>query len=172
MVCTTSAPSIIRKIYVLTTTTILNNFSIPADKQRNILGSDYLALSVLPDEYSRIEEGEKTAFVDTFNTPFIAPKLIRVGFQAVVSENAWNIRSCLEFIAIAQVSTAYNTFNQVNILDYVRPEVEDYSQGYTQRRGLLTLEAGGGAAGISTTPSSTQTPISIKFVETRKRLQM
>ena len=172
MVCTTSAPSTIRKLYILTTNTVLTQFSIPADKQRNISGSDYLALSVLPDEYTRTEEGSKTSFVDTFNIPYIAPNLIRVGFQASIAENYWNVRSCLEFIAIAQVSTAYNNFSQVTVLDYIRPEVEDYATGFTQRVGMLMLDAGGGTAGINTVPESTQTPINITFKESGKRLRL
>jgi hypothetical protein len=172
MSCPVNNNSPIRKLYFECQDATLNNYGIEEDKRIVISSVHYLIVSIPPEDYTRIEVGEKTGFVDTFRRPFITPRNIRVGFSANITDNKLNIKRCLEFLAVSSVSTSYSsTYIPVTVLDYVRPEYSD--SVFTTRKGLLTVSASNGysGSGTSTEPLFTE-PYEINFQETGKRLIM
>jgi hypothetical protein len=70
---------------------------------------------------------------------------VRVGFTVRIVNNDWNVHRCLEFLAISSVTSSYNNYIPVTVIDYVRPEVTDATA--TVRKGMLTLSAGNGRTG-------------------------
>lgn len=169
MSCEINNLSPIRKIYFECQESILNKYEIPIDKKININSVNYLVIAVDSGQYTRIEEGEKSRFVDTFRKPFIIPRNIRIGFSLRIDDNSVNVKRCLEFLAISSISTANsNTYTPVTCLDYVRPEYED--DNFTTRKGMLIINGGTGYSGSSNEKPLYTEPYEIIFNEIYKRL--
>lgn len=172
MSCTVNSPSFIRKLYFQCTETILDNYEVPTDKRTIIGDYSYLVLSVLPSDYTSLQLGDKTSLVSTFSKPFVTPRLVQTGFTAAITEDLYNVYNCLRFIALSSVSTSYETYIPVTVLDYCKPELEDTAAGFTTRKGLLTIEPTSGTSGNQTAPSFIEGGFRIQFVEINKRLVM
>ena len=170
MACTINNLSPIRKIYFECQETILDKYLIPSDKRIIISSINYLVIPVDSGQYTRLEEGDKSNFKDSFRKPFIVPRNIRVGFSLNIDDNSANVRRCLEFLAISSISTANgNAYIPVTCLDYVRPEYED--DVFTTRKGMLMLGAGTGYSGANSDQSPLYTePYDISFTEIFKRI--
>ena len=163
MTCSISNNSPIRNLYIECQTAILDQYTIPIDKRTVLNNISYLVIALDSSDYTRIEQGEKSNFTDTFRTPFITPKQIRVGFSARIADNMVNVRRCLEFLAISSVSTSYSgAYIPVTVVDYVRPEYSDTS--FTIRKGLLTISAGTGYSGASLTKPVYTNDYEITFI--------
>jgi hypothetical protein len=170
MTCAITNSNWIRNLFIECQQATLNQFSIPDLYRQEISGVWYLIIPVDATDYTRTIT-EKSDFIDTANAPFLTPKLARVGFTVRVVNTLWCIRQCLEFLAISSVSTSYSNYIPVTVLDYVRPEITDNQA--TLRKGLLTLEGGGGTSGVDEygKPLYT-TEYQIVFQELEKRLVM
>lgn len=161
MTCELSTTNLIKNLYIECQTPILDQFNII--NRATISDISYLVIPVISSNYTRLLT-ERSELIDTVNSAFIRPKPVRVGFTVRIINNDWNVRRCLEFIAISSVTSSYNTYIPVTILDYVRPEVTDTN--YTTRKGMLTLSAGNGTTGTYTEDYE------ITFNEITKRVVM
>jgi len=158
----------IRSLLFLCPTAITTQFSIPSEKlTTDTSGNSYLIIPVDKNDYKR-STTDKTTLVDTYQSPFVSPKIVRVGFSATVQDESWNVRQCLEFLAISSISTGYNVFTPVTVLDFCRPEVTDGE--YTTRQGILNLSDGTGISGIA--GQEYTTAYEINFSELNRRLIM
>jgi hypothetical protein len=161
MTCELSTTSLIKNLYIECQTPILDQFSITNRVTLNSVS--YLVIPVISSNYTRLLT-ERSELIDTLNAAFIRPKPVKVGFTVRIVNNDWNVRRCLEYLAISSITSSYNTYIPVTVLDYVRPEVTDAN--YTVRKGMLTLSAGNGRTGNYTEDYE------ITFNEITKRVVM
>lgn len=169
MSCTINNTSPIKRLYFKASESILNTYNIPSDKRIIISGESFLSIPLDSSRYTRVEEGEKSKFRDSFRTPFIIPRNIRVGFTANIDDNFVNVRRCLEFLGTSSLATSNTgTYIPVTVLDYIRPEIADPI--FTRRIGQLILGGGTGFSGtdINNQPLYTE-PYDINFLEIYKR---
>lgn len=172
MPCEINNLSPIRNLYIECQESILNTYNISSDNRKIISSISYLVLPTDSRNYTRIAEGEKSKYKDSYRKPFITPRNLRVGFNVLIDNNNLNIRRCLEFLATSSISTSNgNVYVPVTILDYVRPEYSDPI--FTTRKGLLTLGEGTGYSGSSSSEAPLYTEeYDINFMEIFKRLVM
>jgi hypothetical protein len=161
MTCELSTTSLIKNLYIECQTSILDQFSIT--NRATISGVSYLVIPVISSNYTRLLT-ERSELVDTLNGAFIKPKPVRVGFTVRIVNNDWNVRRCLEFLTISSVTSSYDTYIPITVLDYVRPEVTDAT--VTVRKGMMMLSAGNGRTGNFTEDYE------ITFNEITKRVVM
>ncbi|GAA6622878.1 hypothetical protein [Scytonema sp. NUACC26] len=170
MTCTITNNNHIRNLYIECQQTICTQYGVPELFTTTINSINYLILPVDSTEYSRVET-EKTDIVDTFNNPFISPKLVRVGFRAKVANNLWSIHQTLKFLAISSIASGYNRFIPVTVLDYCHPEITDTT--HTVRKGMLKVSSASGTSGVSQNGAPLYTnEYDIEFVELNRRTIM
>lgn len=127
----------------------------------------YLTFYVLHEEYTRIEEGEKSTYQDTFSSSYYFPNVIRVGFTAKLTYDEAFLKYALQYISKISGSSGYYQHIPVTVIDYIHPEFEDVvaSRDYTVRKGLLSVDPGSGI-----TKGYLADGINISFKEVNKRL--
>lgn len=181
---TTVLKPVIRKLLVQCKTEIITQFNVPEVYIDSTTGS-YLKLFIIPEEYTRTIEGDKSSLVNTYTTSLLFPKLIRVGFTTKVAIDDWRVCAALSFLAKSSVSTSYTTYTPITVLDYVRPEIEDFKKvgdSFTERKGLITVDEGTGLVELDQYKYDEEDKLikekaplsnggfSFKFVEVNKRL--
>ena len=160
----------IRKLYFECQTTILDRFNIDNKNRATISSVSYLVIPVDGNNYTR-NITDTTGKQDTFSSASITPKLVTVSFTVIVEDQQWKLKRCLSYLAKSSISTSYTTFIPLTCLDFVRPEIED--DVMTTRKGILTVESGGGTSGTDEDGKPLYvTPYSITFTEIEKRLVM
>lgn len=140
----------------------------------------YLKVPVNAAEYTRIVEGEKPRYSDTWSQTYYSPRLARVGFRVGTSFSDVKLFACLDYLGKISASTSYNTYTAIQVIDYVRPESEDVRIGlinntepYTIRYGMLNIDEGTGYFGYSNetrTHLYTDNGFGFTFTEYNKRM--
>lgn len=97
----------------------------------------YLQLIVSPENYARVEEGEQSKFYDFFKGTGVTITPRRVGFSITVIDQRFEIRLALEELQAISFSTGYRNYTPIQVNDYIRPEWQDYEQGFTVRVGKI-----------------------------------
>lgn len=100
-----------------------------------------IQLRIQPNNYARIEEGEKSKTVDYFNGVGrnVAPQ--RIGFNIAIQDRRDELLLAIKELAALSIPTKYRNFKPVVIYDYIRLEdLTDYQRGYTIRIGELWAE--------------------------------
>lgn len=96
-----------------------------------------LQLPTPMENYSRIEEGEQSKFYDFFKGSGVTITPRRVGFSINISDQRFEIRLALEELVALSLSTGYRNYTPITVHDHIRPEWQDYTQGYTVRVGKI-----------------------------------
>ena len=135
----------IRCMFIECQNSILDKYNIPTSDRLPISNVWYLVLRVDSSDYTRVEKGNRSELVGTRTGDFILPSSVKVGFQIRMVNQRWNVFQCLSFVATSSISTAYNSFVPVTIIDGVRPEIFDVSN--TIRKGRMSVTATGGTNG-------------------------
>lgn len=171
MSCPINQSSFIRHLYFQCQQDTLTKFNIPQEKIITINNITYLVVSCDSNYYTRTTT-DKSKLVDIYNSQFVYPNLVRVGFSVQVIDNYFNVRACLEYLATASISTSYgNSYTGVTVIDNIRPEVGETS---TTRLVMLTVGNGQGTTGIDLVtgfPLFTE-EYTIEVVELSRRLSM
>lgn len=116
---------------------------------------NYLKLMIAPEDYRVVNnyEGDGSRFLNGFNRSIPVVCLLRRTLQIRCKDDRALIRWIVEDVARISNSTSYSgEFIPIELVDYVRPEIEDVAatpQGqrpYTTRYGMIptaSIESGG-----------------------------
>ena len=137
-----------RKLCFLNEKNLLEGTDIGKEVLFNIGGKSYICLFLEPNAYQVTIEGEATRMAPTGAGSYVKYSLIRKGFTAQFDYTLTDIMVSLDKIA----KDAIKEKKFVEVIDYVRPETEDYDKGYTVRKGLiyLPLQYTGQMSGVKT----------------------
>jgi len=124
-----------RKLCFLNEKNLLANTEIGNEVLYQINGKSYICLFVESNAYQVTIEGEATRMASTGSGTYVKYSLIRKGFTAQFDYTVTDILVSLDKIA----KDAIREKKFVEVIDYVRPETEDYDKGYTIRKGLIYL---------------------------------
>jgi len=124
-----------RKLCFLNEKNLLANTDIGKEVLYQINGKSYICLYVESNAYQVTIEGEATRMASTGSGTYVKYSLIRKGFTAQFDYITTDILVSLDKIA----KDAIREKKFVEVIDYVRPETEDYDKGYTIRKGLIYL---------------------------------
>lgn len=124
-----------RKLCFYNEKNLLANTEIGDEVLYEINGKSYICLFVESNAYQVTTEGEATRMAPTGSGSFVKYSLIRKGFTAQFDYTTTDILVSLDKIA----KDAIREKKFVEVIDYVRPETEDYDKGFTIRKGLIYL---------------------------------
>lgn len=124
-----------RKLCFLNEKNLLEGTDIGNEVLYTINGKSYICLYVESNAYQVTTEGEATRMASTGSGTYVKYSLIRKGFTAQFDYTITDILVSLDKIA----KDAIREKKFVEVIDYVRPETEDYDKGYTIRKGLIYL---------------------------------
>lgn len=124
-----------RKLCFLNEKNLLEGTDIGNEVLYTIGGKSYICLYVESNAYQVTTEGEATRMASTGSGTYVKYSLIRKGFTAQFDYTTTDILVSLDKIA----KDAIREKKFVEVIDYVRPETEDYDKGYTIRKGLIYL---------------------------------
>lgn len=124
----------------------------------------FISLYVDPDKYKISNEGETSKLSPSFKGSFIDSGLVRRNISIDFDYHYFNLYNALVKISIE----CFKTKNLIQLVDYIRPEVDDVSQGYTTRLGLLKIM---NDSGMVTNPTNNTSflvnPFTIEFQENK-----
>ena len=140
------------------------------------LESGYLCLHILPEEYSEIEEGEKSKYINTYSNYRLGTRVGRIGFSINSPDlNNNNIISLIKYLAKISFSTGYKEHSPITIIDFCKPEPEDVesalrnnSEPFTTRNGIITVNSASGT--IQLGEFNYNQGLQFTFMETQLRL--
>lgn len=124
-----------RKLCFLNEKNLLEDTDIGKEVLYTISGKSYICLYVESNAYQVTIEGEATRMASTGSGTYVKYSLIRKGFTAQFDYTTTDVLVSLDKIA----KDAIREKKFVEVIDYVRPETEDYDKGYTIRKGLVYL---------------------------------
>jgi len=124
-----------RKLCFLNEKNLLEGTDIGNEVLYTISGKSYICLYVESNAYQVTIEGEATRMASTGSGTYVKYSLIRKGFTAQFDYTTTDVLVSLDKIA----KDAIREKKFVEVIDYVRPETEDYDKGYTIRKGLIYL---------------------------------
>lgn len=124
-----------RKLCFLNEKNLLAGTDIGKEVLYTIRGKSYICLFLEPNAYQVTIEGEATRMAPTGSGSYVKYSLIRKGFTAQFDYTLTDIMVSLDKIA----KDAIKEKKFVEVIDYVRPETENYNIGYTIRKGLIYL---------------------------------
>lgn len=124
-----------RKLCFLNEKNLLEGTDIGKEVLYTINGKSYICLYVESNAYQVTTEGEATRMASTGSGTYVKYSLIRKGFTAQFDYTTTDTLVSLDKIA----KDAIKEKKFVEVIDYVRPETEDYDKGYTTRKGLIYL---------------------------------
>lgn len=143
-----------RKLCFLNEKNLLEGTEIGKEVLYTIRGKSYICLFLEPNAYQVTIEGEATRMASTGSGSYVKYSLIRKGFTAQFDYTLTDIMVSLDKIA----KDAILEKKFVEVIDYVRPETENYDIGYTIRKGLiyLPLQYTGQMSGVKTVNNVTK----------------
>ena len=124
-----------RKLCFLNEKNLLAGTEIGDEVLYDINGKSYICLFVESNAYQVTNEGEATRIAPTGSGSYVKYSLIRKGFTAQFDYTTTDVLVSLDKIA----KDAIREKKFVEVIDYVRPETEDYDKGFTIRKGLIYL---------------------------------
>ena len=124
-----------RKLCFLNEKNLLAGTEIGEEVLYDINGKSYICLFVESNAYQVTNEGEATRITSTGSGSYVKYSLIRKGFTAQFDYTITDVLVSLDKIA----KDAIREKKFVEVIDYVRPETEDYDKGFTIRKGLIYL---------------------------------
>jgi len=124
-----------RKLCFYNEKNLLAGTEIGKDVLYEINGKSYICLFVESNAYQVTNEGEATRLASTGSGSYVKYSLIRKGFTAQFDYTITDILVSLDKIA----KDAIREKKFVEVIDYVKPETEDYDKGFTIRKGLIYL---------------------------------
>lgn len=124
-----------RKLCFLNEKNLLEGTDIGKEVLYTINNKSYICLFVEPNAYQVTNEGEATRLAPTGSGSYVKYSLIRKGFTAQLDYSITDILVSIDKIA----KDAIREKKWVEVIDYVRPETEDYDKGFTIRKGLIYL---------------------------------
>jgi hypothetical protein len=124
-----------RKLCFLNEKNLLAGTELGDEVLYDINGKSYICLFVESNAYQVTIEGEATRMAPTGSGSYVKYSLIRKGFTAQFDYTTTDVLVSLDKIA----KDAIREKKFVEVIDYVRPETEDYDKGFTIRKGLIYL---------------------------------
>jgi len=124
-----------RKLCFLNEKNLLEGTDIGKEVLYEINGKSYICLYVESNAYQVTIEGEATRMASTGSGTYVKYSLVRKGFTAQFDYTITDVLVSLDKIA----KDAIREKKFVEVIDYIRPETEDYDKGYTIRKGLIYL---------------------------------
>ena len=124
-----------RKLCFLNEKNLLEGTDIGKEVLYTIGGKSYICLFLEPNAYQVTIEGEATRMSPTGSGSYVKYSLIRKGFTAQFDYTLTDVMVSLDKIA----KDAIKEKKFVEVIDYVRPETENYDKGFTVRKGLIYL---------------------------------
>lgn len=124
-----------RKLCFLNEKNLLAGTELGDEVLYDINGKSYICLFVESNAYQVTIEGEATRMAPTGSGSYVKYSLIRKGFTAQFDYTITDVLVSLDKIA----KDAIKEKKFVEVIDYIRPETEDYDKGFTIRKGLIYL---------------------------------
>ena len=124
-----------RKLCFLNEKNLLAGTELGDEVLYDINEKSYICLFVESNAYQVTNEGEATRMASTGSGSYVKYSLIRKGFTAQFDYTITDVLVSLDKIA----KDAIREKKFVEVIDYVRPETEDYDKGFTIRKGLIYL---------------------------------
>lgn len=149
-----SAHAVNRIVAFLCPPAVKTAFKAPDPWFKTLEGKNFLIYRPNPGEYTRIREGDSTKFERTVSRKRVNVRLRDAGFSLDIKVDDIRFRYLLEELAESCMSSAYDRFTPITVLDYVDPgrvafkaAVGNNSNPYQKRFGLIEIEASSGFNG-------------------------
>jgi hypothetical protein len=112
---------------------LITPLNLRADILYNDTINNWIRLFADPSEYNPIHNGEGSDLKPTAAGFFLSVGLVQRGFNLKLSYTETNIRVAIMKIARHHLMTA----SLATVVDYLSPELDDITQGYTIRQGII-----------------------------------
>lgn len=112
---------------------LVSTLNLREDVLYNDTVNNWLRLFADPTDYNPIQSGEGTDLKPTAAGFFLAIGLVQKGFNIKLTYTETNIRVAV--MKIARYHAMMGTL--ATVVDYLSPEIDDISQGYSIRYGMI-----------------------------------
>ncbi|HEY9657687.1 MAG TPA: hypothetical protein V6C65_04420 [Allocoleopsis sp.] len=146
--------NIARPLYFSCPASVQTDLATPELWFTQVNSRNYLRLYVQPQDWTRVKQGTQSSFQKNFKSKTLKLGLQDYVFTLEVRSDDFRLRYVFEEIAEICFSSNYQRFTPVTVIDYVRPEREQFkaaiannSEAHTVRTGMIKIEDSSGANG-------------------------
>jgi len=105
--------------------------------REDLFDGTYLKFFIEDIHYEQIKVGNESTLETTARGDFLSISLFRKGYKVLVTYSEANLKTAIELIT----KTSLQTDTLIETRDYLNPEAEDYSSGYTVRKGIISARS-------------------------------